>query len=399
MLGVIIVFAIFAACSVKPAASVPDPGTSKTVAGNTAVNSQFAFSIFKQLNAEDKNGNIFISPLSISAALTMAYEGAATTTKDAMAKTLGYTDLTDKTVNARWQKLIRHLNQTNAKVDINVENSIWIRKGEVINKSFITANKNIFNASVHSVDFSKDTAAAQINQWISDATKKKIEKMVSPPIPKDAIMYLINAVYFKGDWTTKFDIKDSIKTEFHSEDGSIDEAMMMKKNATFEYGQGDDFKAVRLPYGNGKLAMYCILPDAAIDINDFIADLDSGKWKTVKKSLSETENLQLQIPRFKMEYGIKNLNKSLTALGMGKAFSDTADFSGIRNDTKISRVLHKAVIEVNETGSEAAAATVTEISTTAFKEPVSFFANRPFVFIIQDDETGNILFMGKLQNM
>ena len=356
MLGVIIVFAIFAGCSSKPAASAENPDIKKVGTETTAVNSQFSFAVFKQLNSEDKNSNVFISPLSISAALTMAYEGAGTTTKKAMAGTLGYTGLDDKTVNERWHKLVLLLNRTGQKVDINVENSIWIRKGAAINKDFIAVNKNVFNASVSSLDFSKKTAADRINHWISAATNKKINKMIEPPIPKDMIMYLINAIYFKGDWTTKFDEKDSFKTDFHSLDGKTDQVMMMSKAASFEYGQGDDFQAVRLPYGDGGIAMYCILPKATTDINDYIAGLNKEKWETVQKSLSKTEDLQLQIPRFKLEYGVKDLKNSLTALGMGEAFRDSADFSGIRKDAAISSVLHKAVIEVNESGSEAAAA-------------------------------------------
>ena len=177
ILGVIIVFAVFAGCSSKPAASAENPAIKKVSAEATAVNSQFAFAVFKQLNTEDKKSNVFISPLSISAALTMAYEGAGTTTKKAMADTLGYAGIDDKTVNERWHKLVLLLNQTDKKVDINVENSIWIKKGAAINKDFIAVNKNVFNASVNSLDFSKKTAADRINNWISAATNKKISKM------------------------------------------------------------------------------------------------------------------------------------------------------------------------------------------------------------------------------
>ncbi|MHB1127626.1 MAG: serpin family protein [Bacillota bacterium] len=153
---------------------------------------------------------------------------------------------------------------------------------------------------------------------------------------------------------------------------------------------------IRLPYGSGKISMYSILPNEAVSINDFIADLDSDSWKVIRNSISERDEVQLRLPRFKLEYGIKNLNDSLTALGMGEAFSGIADFSGIRDGLSISRVLHKAVIEVNEEGSEAAAATVVEMNESAVAEPLTFIADRPFVFIIADDETGTILFMGKL---
>ena len=367
----------------------------ETVGGN----SRFAFDIFKQLNMEDGSGSIFISPLSISTALTMTYQGAEATTKEAMAKALGYTGIEDEKLNESYKNLLRYLRQLDKKVELNISNSLWIREGEAIKEDFLSANKDIFDASATQLDFSKESAADEINQWISDATKKKIEKMIDSPIPSDIVMYLINAIYFKGDWTKQFVKKDTVAAPFVAGDGSTREVMMMSRYGKLEYGQGDSFKAIRLPYGSGKTAMYCILPEEAASINDFVKALDTDKWKTIRDSISEKEDVQLKLPRFKLEYGIKNLNDSLTALGMGEAFTDSADFSGIREGLSISRVLHKAVIEVNEEGSEAAAVTVVEMRETAAAEPLTFIADRPFVFVIADDVTGTILFMGKLYDV
>ncbi|MCG8501773.1 MAG: serpin family protein, partial [Firmicutes bacterium] len=183
---------------------------------------------------------------------------------------------------------------------------------------------------------------------------------------------------------------------FRTGSGETKEVMMMSRKGEVAYGQGDDFKAVRLPYGNEKTAMYCILPDEAASINQFIAGIDDAKWNTIKESLSETGDVTVQIPRFKMEYGIKDLKDSLTALGMGEAFGESADFSGIRGGVCIEKVLHKAVIEVNEEGSEAAGATVVAIKESAMEEPITFIGDRPFVFVIADDKTGTVLFVGKL---
>lgn len=362
-------------------------------------NSRFAFDIFRQLNKEDGDKSIFISPFSISAALAMTYQGAGTTTREAMANALGYTGIDDQKLNESFKNLVGHLRKLDKKVELNIGNSLWVREGEAIKKEFLSVNKDIFNALVTSIDFSKDNAADEINKWIYEATNKKIDKMVDSPISPDIIMYLINAIYFRGDWTKQFDKKDTFSAQFHLEDGSTREVMMMSRSGKTEYGQGDGFKAVRLPYGSGKAAMYCILPDENISVNDFIEDLDIDKWKAIKESISEKDDVQLQLPRFKLEYGIKNLNDSLTALGMGEAFTGNADFSGIREDACISRVLHKAVIEVDEKGSEAAAATVVEMRATGAFVPLTFFADRPFVFIIADDETGTILFMGKLYDV
>ena len=364
----------------------------ETVEGN----SRFAFDLFRQLNTEEENKSLFISPISISTALTMTYQGAGSTTKEVMAKTLGYSGIDDATLNESYSNLLRYLKNLDKKVELNIGNSLWIREGETIREEFISANKDYFDASVTPLDFSQKDAADQINKWISNATEKKIDKMIDSPISPDIVMYLINAIYFKGDWTKQFDTKNTFDTQFHKEDGSNAEVKMMSRNGKLEYGHGDGYKAVRLPYGSGKAAMYCILPEEGNSVHELINSLNLEKWTAIRESISEKEDVHLQLPRFKLEYGIKNLNDSLTALGMGEAFTDVADFSGIREELSISRVLHKAVIEVNEEGSEAAAATVVEMKETAVAVPLTFVADRPFVFIIADDDTDTILFAGKL---
>jgi serine protease inhibitor len=411
ILAIIMIIGVFAGCSgnVLPSGKngafdrgkTSDGAFDKNKISTEAVqgNSRFAFDIFKQLDKEDGEQSIFISPLSISTALTMTYQGAGTTTKEAMAKALGYSGTDDEKLNETYKNLIRYLRKLDKKVELNINNSIWVREGVPIKEDFLSVNKDIFDAPVTALDFSKESAADQINKWISDATKKKIEKMVDSPISSDIVMYLINAIYFKGDWTKQFDKKNTFDAQFHAGDGSTRQVMMMSRNGKVEYGQGDGFKAVRLPYGSGKMSMYCILPEDTVSISEFIAGLDAEQWNIIRDSISERDEVQLQLPRFKLEYGIKSLNDSLTALGMGEAFMDTADFSGIREGICISRVLHKAVIEVNEEGSEAAAVTVVEIKETAAAEPLTFIADRPFVFVIADDDTGTILFMGKLYDV
>ena len=403
-----IAVSLLAGCTAEPAQSgqnnpghnnpVPNPSFDQNKISREVVtgNSRFAFDIFKQLDKEDREQNILISPLSISTALSMTYQGAGATTKEAMAGALGYTGIEDAKLNQSYQNLIPYLIGLDEKVELNISNSLWVREGEEIKQDFLTATKDSFNASVTPLDFSETNAADQINQWVSEATNKKINKIISSPIPSDILMYLINAIYFKGDWAEQFDSKDTVKTQFRAGNGSTNEVMMMSRTGKVEYGKGDDFQAVRLPYGSGKAAMYCILPEKDQTINDFIAALDAGRWKEIKDSIAERAEVNLQLPRFKLEYGIKNLNDSLTALGMGEAFTDKADFSGIGDNICISRVLHKAIIEVNEEGSEAAAATAVEMKLTSAAEPLAFIADRPFLFVIADDQNGTIIFMGKL---
>lgn len=357
-------------------------------------NELFAFDIFKGLNTEDIDKNIFISPISISIALTMTYNGAGTTTKEAMAEALRYKGIELEKLNEGYKNFLVHLNNVDPKVQLNINNSIWFKKGEEIKQDFLSTNRNNFNAYITELDFQDAKAADTINNWISKATKGKIDKMIEPPISSDVIMYLINAIYFKGQWTKQFNKKLTFTGTFNTEDGQKKEVQLMNRKGEIEYGEVEKSKIVKLPYGNEKTAMYCILPGEGVKINDYIRQFNIEKWKELKESLSKKDDVILQLPRFKIEYGIKELNNNLSVLGMGEAFSDSADFSGIRDGIYISRVLHKAVIEVNEEGSEAAGATVVEMKEAAAVDPIIFIGDRPFLFIIADDETGNYPFYG-----
>jgi serpin B len=358
-------------------------------------NSSFAWEIFRELNKVDEDKNIFISPLSISTALSMTYQGARDTTREAMAEALQYEGIETNTVNQSYKNLLRYLEQADSKVDLSINNSIWIREGEDIKEDFLTGNREFFDAYITELDFSRQDAPNKINNWIDDATKGKIEKMIEGPISPQVVMYLINAIYFKGQWSERFKEENTVSAKFYATEGTPQDIKMMRRTGEVEYARGDDYKAVRLPYGKGKIAMYAILPQEGVLLNDFIAAMDEEKWHKIRKNVAKKEDVILQIPRFKIEYGIKELKDALTALGMGEAFSDRAIFSGIRNGIFISNVLHKAVIEVNEEGSEAAGATVVIMKESAAVEPPTFIANRPFIFIIADEETGTILFLGK----
>jgi len=359
---------------------------------------EFGLNIFRQLNTEDQDQSVFISPLSIATALTMTYQGAGGTTKEAMASTLNYKGIDMDVLNESCKNLLRYLQQADDNIELSINNSIWIKKGEAVNQGFINANSEVFDAYVSELDFSQDDAAGEINRWIDEATKGKIDRMLEPPIPADVVMYLINAIYFRGEWAEQFDKKNTFGALFQNGDGSTADVMMMSKKGRVDYAQGDDHKVIRLDYGSGKTSMYLVLPIER-PVNKFIADMTLSKWQSIKKSLAEEDEVLVQIPRFKLEYGIKELNDSLSALGMAEAFTGSADFSGIREGIFISRVLHKAVIEVNEEGSEAAGVTVVEMVESAAADPTTFIADRPFMFVIEENETGTILFMGKLWEM
>lgn len=364
----------------------------EVISGNT----QFAFEIFRELNREDPEENVFISPLSISTALTMTYQGAGGTTREGMAEALNYQGIDLEALNNTYRHLLGYLAGVDKEIELKLGNSIWIREGEEIRPDFLEVNRNIFRAEVTELDFAQPDAADTINRWIDKATEGKIDKMLDGKIPGNVIMYLINAIYFKGVWTDRFDQDHTFPTEFRAGTGEKQQVMMMSKQGDADYGEGEDYRVVRLPYGNEKVAMYVILPRADLDVNDFIDSLDVAKWEEIRTIIGTRRDVIVQLPRFKIEYGIKHLNDVLSNLGMAEAFTDRADFSGIRDKVFIDKVMHKAVIEVNEEGSEAAAATVVVIAETAAFEPLKFIADRPFVFLIAEEETGSIFFMGKM---
>lgn len=363
--------------------------------GVVKANNSFAFDIFRKMNEEEEDTNLFISPFSISAALTMTYNGAAGNTKQQMSDVLKFGDIHPGIVNESFQNLLASLSHADEKVRLDIGNSVWVREGEAIQKDFLETNSKYFNAFTQMLDFSKADSAQVINGWISDATRQKIQKMIDPPIPPEVVMYLINAIYFKGEWANQFDEKRTFDGKFKTTAGQMEEVRMMTREGKIACANGSDYKAVRLPYGNGRLSMVCVLPDEAVDIDDFIGSFDAQRWNDIDKALEETDGFTLFLPRFKIEYGIKQLNDSLIELGMKDAFSANADFSGIREGLFISEVLHKAVIEVNEEGSEAAAATVV-VMEESFSPDLYFIAERPFLFMIADEQTGTILFLGKL---
>ncbi len=393
--------ALFTQCSREQAEEVVSAEESDEIAGSADknlvdANTGFGFNIFKELTSEDKDQNVFISPLSILLALAMTYNGAVGDTNLAMAEALQFKGFDLEELNSGFRDLLVSIKNADSDIELAIANSIWYKLGYSVNEDFIDRNKKYFSSEVNEIDFTAPEALDTINGWIKDATKDKIEKMLTG-IPPDAVMYLINAIYFKGNWTYPFNEDLTTDDDFYLLDGTTKKVPMMKQEENFGYYDGDSFSAVKLPYGEEKMAMYIILPDEGVSLDSVIESLDADSWSEIKESFYG-KRVSLVMPKYKMEYGIKLLNDALINLGMGIAFRAGADFSGIAPEIFISRVLHKAVIEVNEKGSEAAAATVVEMveSAIAPEEIVQFIVNRPFFFVIADDRSGSILFMGKV---
>jgi len=367
----------------------------------TASNSEFAFNVFKELIEEDKDQNIFISPFSISTALTMTYNGAEGTTKDAMEKTLKFGSDIENT-NKEYKNLIESLDKVDSKIKLTVSNSIWVNKSfePSVKQDFKDRLNGNYNSDILARDFTDSKTADEINSWIDKSTNGKITKMIDK-IGPELVMFLINAIYFKGEWTEKFDEKYTKKEDFFLSDGNPIKVDMMSNNGEFDYLEEKHFQAVRLPYGRGKIAMYIFLPNKGVEVDTLIKNLDPNSFEKFRSEDLE----ELKVPKFKIEYGKKRLNDILKKQGMEVAFDKgDANLRGIATLTPqqnlyISFVDHKAVIEVNEEGSEAAAATVIGIGMVASAAPgipLKFIADRPFFFVIRDDRSGTILFMGKL---
>jgi serine protease inhibitor len=357
-------------------------------------NTGFALKIFKELSSEDRINNIFISPVSISIAAAMAYNGARNQTKAEIAQALEFTNFTSEKLNESFKNLLLSMSDIDEMVELYVGNSIWYRKDFSIEKGFIDLTKNYYDASVYDVDFTGQDTAGRISSWVSEATKGKISKIADQGTLKDAVMYLINAIYFKGQWKDKFKEENTTKGTFYLSDSSTKEIMMMHNNKKYKYYKGEDFQMLRMPYGRDKAAMYVLLPDESIGINEFIDGLspDLLNKSITKASSSEVD---LKFPKFKVEYGTKSLIEPFKKLGMTNSFTGKADFSGIAPRMFISQIDHKAIIEVNEEGTVAAAATSFGMGATAVR-PIEFIVNRPFILMIIDDRTSNILFMGKI---
>ncbi|HDS06601.1 MAG TPA: serpin family protein [Bacteroides sp.] len=356
---------------------------------------QFTFELFREVCALSDEENIMVSPLSVSYALGMTFNGAAGTTRDAFCDVLHFGDLTNQEVNESYQDLMDQLIHLDEQVEFSIANSIWYRLGYQVLEEFITANQTYFDAMVSELDFSDPQAKETINDWIEEKTNDKIRDMLDY-IPSDAVMYLVNAIYFNAKWRYEFDPESTQQGTFYREDGSIGQADFMKVNGAFNYTVNDDFSAVELPYGDSTFSMVVMMPAAGKTAGELIEEMDLGQWDSWFGT-SWMENIQVELPKFK--YGFKKLlNDPLINLGLGVAFSGGADFSGITpgGGIYISRVIHQTFIDVQEEGTEAAAATIVELREVSMPTPLIFRADRPFIYLIKENSTGAILFIGKV---
>ena len=361
-------------------------------------NNVFALKLFREIDAQSApDSNIFVSPLSISMALGMTYNGAAGETRLAMGRTLEVQDLSLDAVNQGYRDLIDLLFNLDPQIEWQLGNSIWYRDGFFVEPSFLDVNRTFFDAQVNALDFGAPDAADIINQWVSESTNGRIEEIVADPIDADMMMFLINAIFFKGSWRNQFDRSLTRDAPFTLRDGTVITTPMMSHQETMEVRlAGDDLVSVlELPYGGDAFTMTVVLPRPDVSLESVIEVLDTERWASWISDLRDRESF-VELPKFSFEYEIE-LEDVLTALGMGIAFDDrAADFTGIHppGGLFISEVKHKTFIQVDEEGTEAAA--VTQVVLAQASGPGLFAVNRPFLFAIRERLSGTILFMGKM---
>ncbi|HDR50932.1 MAG TPA: serpin family protein [Mariniphaga anaerophila] len=361
----------------------------------------FGLELFQTIRAESEEENLMVSPLSVSVALAMAYNGAGSDTKSEMEKVLKLNGLTKEQINASYNKLISALQSLDDEVVFEIANAIFYADGFSVKPDFLSINEDVYDAEVSKLNFSSPAAVETINNWVAEKTHDKIQKIIEQLNPLDR-MVLLNAIYFYGTWTNEFDKEGTHNLPFRKTDGTTLEVPMMNKMEKLPYKENTLFKAIKMPYGNGQYNMVILLPVGSNSSQDIIDVLTIANWNSWMGTFELTDRVKITMPRFKYAFET-SLKKVLKDLGMEKAFlPNMADFSGISNeDLYISEAIHKSYIDVNETGTEAAAVTGLVFATTSIgNEPpvVPFYVDRPFVYAITENDTGAILFIGEVNH-
>jgi len=354
----------------------------------------FSLNLFREAIAEmDPSDNVLLSPISASIALGMLNNGAKGQTKDSIHKALEFGEFNEGQLNSYYQKIIKILPNLDPQTKLEIANSIWYRQGLNVLPAFLNQNKVFYHAEIEGLNFENATASNRINNWVSESTNGKIPTIVDQ-IPRDMMMYLINAIYFKGSWQEKFDASKTTKMPFYRLNAAALNTDFMNIEKDFNILNNDDIQGIELPYGNGQYSMFVLLPSEKTTAIDFVKSLtDMDRLGEIYNGFAKRK-VNLFFPKFKFSYQNK-LNDELSKLGMGIAFTNQADFTGIANaDLMVDEVKQKAFIEVNEEGTEAAAVTSVGVTMTSMPIMHTLKFDRPFVFLIRENNCGLILFTG-----
>ena len=362
-----------------------------------AASNDFAFDLFRTGNLAQHKANVFMSPLSASMALGMTANGANGTTYDQMRTGLRLEGAAREEVNESYKSLIALLRGLDPTTDFRIANSIWYRLGFPFHSSFLDESKLYFDARVEGLDFTSASAPTTINTWVSDQTNNRIPTILDA-IAREEVMFLINAIYFKGVWLKPFKTAQTADAPFHAADGTTATVRMMFRDDGVSYASTSDYEAIDLPYGNSAFTMTVVMP-RTMDIDAFAESIDRTKWTALVGSFRET-SVHVYLPRFRLEWK-RLLNDDLQQLGMVLPFAPgRADFtrmSPVGTDLYITKVVQKTFVEVDEAGTEAAAATLVGVGVTSM--PPSFRADKPFLVVIRERFSGSILFIGKIAKL
>ncbi|SHF07644.1 serpin B [Fodinibius roseus] len=361
----------------------------------------FGLDLMHRLVEEKPNQNHFISPLSIQMAYGMTMNGAGGATYNQIQKTLGLEGMSREEINEAARNLIELLSGFDEDVQFNIANSIWYRDTFTVEEDFLETNESYYDAIIEAADFGDPGTVDRINSWVGDKTGGLIDEIVQGPIDPLTVMYLINAMYFNGDWTVPFDSEHTTRQPFYRPDGSaVDVDMMrMEEQERMLYRQGENYEAVNLYYGDAGFAMTLVLPDEEVGLESWVQDLNREQWRELTGGFNRV-TLMMDLPRFETAYEIEDFKEVLQDMGITAAFEPAkSDFSGINpehDDLHISDTRHKTFIRVNEEGTEAAAATSVEIGLVSMPASVQISFDRPFFYVIREVESETILFMGTM---
>lgn len=389
------------AAATVAASPAPDPtGAAPEAVSATfaAASTRFAFDMLWRVASEEAGGNVFLSPANAAIALAMAANGAEGETLREMIATLSTAGDSRDQLNADFAALQALLQRGDQKIELSLANSLWANAGVPFSEDYLARVQQHFDAEVAELDFSQPGAKDIINDWVAQHTNGKIDQIVGELNP-DTILLLASAIYFLGTWQQPFDKDQTEEAPFTREDGSQTPVPLMFQSGSFSHLDGDGFQAIRLPYNGGGMRMVVVLPDEGRRLADLAPALTGPAWQASSAEFV-TRTGALYLPRFSVEYGV-SLRAALEGMGMQQAFdADQADFSAMRPippNIFISSVEHKTFVDVNEQGTEAAAATTIEMGVTSAQpseDPFLMRVDRPFFVAIEETTTGIPIFLG-----
>jgi len=404
ILALTVSFLLLGCSNTQIPAKVDDSGaTPKDIVDVTEANNKFAFDLYSKYKSDE--GNVFFSPYSISTALAMTYEGARGTTAEEM-RSVFYFPEDAEARRAGYARLYNSINAGSKDYKLSTANALWAQKDYPFIEEYFSTIKNYYGGGVTNLDFVTETEKSRvtINKWVEDQTNDKI-KYIIPPGTLDSMTRLVltNAIYFKGEWAVQFEKKNTAEDDFKVSPTNNAKVQMMSltgKNAKFDYAETEDLQMIELPYEGDELSMIILLPKEN-DVSVAESYLTAQKMSELYAQKKEKQ-VRLYLPRFKFDTKYF-MAEDLKEIGMPTAFSDFADFSGMtgNNDLQISDVIHQAFVEVNEEGTEAAAATVVtmKLGSSGLSEQIPVFkVDHPFIFMITEKSTGSILFIGRVSN-